>query len=442
MEKTYYQNIKIVRYRGDMTNGEFHGQGKLYYPNGLTEYSGSFIKNKLDGNGILYYPNGNIRYSGEFSNNKANGIGRVYNSDGMLLFEGMFKDHYWYEGELKDNKPNGKGKLYFVDMDYSEITSEFIKELNYFKNIGLRYEGNFVDGKFHGSGTLYICRHNFKFDENSKTYKYMLNEITNVFPNNQLPFYSGEFADGMFDGTGELYEYNQEQFENLESNNKLEKLILYSGHFKNNYPHGLGTLYYKVYEQGIHHYFTDEDDVQHISQNIITRFSYSQIKLSNNYSRCEGEFVNGILTNAKVFNTSNILKYLGQIDYGDFHGNGTYYNNDGTIKYSGTFNQNTWYLGEQLNGKFHGKGKIYQDGIIIFDGNFSNGLKHGTGTDYYLNGKIKYSGDFSNGLAHGQGKQYDFCGYLVYSGEFSNNNFNKQDKQYNLKRDKVLLMKY
>lgn len=347
MPKTYYKNWLYenleLRYDGDIINGKYHGNGKLYYLNGIIEYEGNFIDGKFHGNGILYYVNGIIRYSGEFVNHKAHGLGKVYNSDGTLIFEGMFKDHCWYEGKMTDGIPNGYGKLYFVDMDYSGFLYDFAMSQHFFKNVGLRYEGYFLDGKFYGNGTLYICRHDYKFDHELGTYVYKTN---NIFPNNSLPIYSGGFNNNKFDGVGELYTYNREHFDNNDVDPR-KKLLLYSGHFKKGFTHGFGTLYPKVNNQGIHDYFYNEEADESLTNNTIS-YKYNECVTSYDYWSCVGEFVYGVLTSGKVYNTSNILKYEGGIEYGKFIGYGKYYNDDGTIRCEGIFKDGLRMEGENI----------------------------------------------------------------------------------------------
>ena len=46
-----------------------------------------------------------------------------------------------------------------------------------------------------------------------------------------------------------------------------------------------------------------------------------------------------------------------------------------------------------MNGERNGKGKEYYDnGVILFEGEFANGKWNGIGKEYYRNGKIKYVG--------------------------------------------------
>ena len=115
---------------------------------------------------------------------------------------------------------------------------------------------------------------------------------------------------------------------------------------------------------------------------------------------------------------------------GKRHGKGKEYYNNGNIKFEG----------EYLNGKRNGKGKeYYYNGKIKFNGEYFNNKKwEGQGYDqkgniiYELNngnGIIKeynafdillFQGEYLNGVINGKGKEYDFDGNLIYNGEYFN----------------------
>ena len=80
------------------------------------------------------------------------------------------------------------------------------------------------------------------------------------------------------------------------------------------------------------------------------------------------------------------------------------------------------YEGEFLNGIRSGKGKEYDHGDLIFEGEYLNGIRNGKGKDYdSYNGKLLFEGNYLDGFKNGKGKQYDFGGELKFEGEFLNN---------------------
>ena len=84
--------------------------------------------------------------------------------------------------------------------------------------------------------------------------------------------------------------------------------------------------------------------------------------------------------------------------------------------------------GEFLKGKRHGKGKDYFLNILLFEGEYLNGVKW-NGKGYDLEGKIKY--ELINGKACSV-IEYDNNGQLRYEGEYLNGKRNGKGKEYNL----------
>ena len=92
------------------------------------------------------------------------------------------------------------------------------------------------------------------------------------------------------------------------------------------------------------------------------------------------------------------------------------------------------YEGEYLNGKRHGKGKEYFDnGKIEYEGEYLNGERSGKGKEYYkvyfgvgqsiyYFVKLKYEGEYLHGKMHGKGKLYSPINEdkLQFQGEFRN----------------------
>ena len=69
------------------------------------------------------------------------------------------------------------------------------------------------------------------------------------------------------------------------------------------------------------------------------------------------------------------------------------------------------YAGNFENGAFQGEGTLYNEsGTMIYEGEFQNGAYHGTGVSYYESGVKKYEGEFYMGQPQGKGISYDASG--------------------------------
>ena len=97
-------------------------------------------------------------------------------------------------------------------------------------------------------------------------------------------------------------------------------------------------------------------------------------------------------------------------------------NGNGTIK---QYNQENIliYEGEYLNGIKNGKGKEYQYGKLIYEGEYLNGKRNRKGKEYSnKNINLLYEGEFLNGKRNGKGKECDpfYLGRVIFDGEFLN----------------------
>jgi hypothetical protein len=106
-----------------------------------------------------------------------------------------------YEGEIAEGLPEGNGVLFFPDGR-------------------VKYSGNWLNGKFHGFGTLY----NQKPTSLAGAVDY--SDLNNV--GDGWLKYEGEFFENQKEGFGTVYLSNHEKF---------------SGCFKNNSVEGYGTFY-------------------------------------------------------------------------------------------------------------------------------------------------------------------------------------------------------
>ena len=162
-----WQDESGLRYEGHFVDGEFHGAGQAWYPDGSrydgdwangrrqgegqwrsadgSAYTGQFENDNFHGKGTLTLDNGDI-LTGNWVRGRMNGHGSLTSADGML-YVGSFRNNEFhgqgaltypdgrsYRGEFSNGEFHGKGSEVFTD--------------------GKKYEGQYMEGRFHGNGLL------------------------------------------------------------------------------------------------------------------------------------------------------------------------------------------------------------------------------------------------------------------------------------------------
>ncbi|MCT4633660.1 MAG: hypothetical protein N4A76_13120 [Firmicutes bacterium] len=144
------KTVKIIsnnisgQYEGDVSNGLYHGKGKLILDNGDI-YEGEFNRGIIHGEGIMYYSDGK-KYIGSWVNGRWSGKGKLYWISGKS-----------YIGFFKEGFINGTGTMYFSNGD--KYVGEFDHNFKHgrgkytFEN-GYHYDGMWDYGLYHGEGIL------------------------------------------------------------------------------------------------------------------------------------------------------------------------------------------------------------------------------------------------------------------------------------------------
>ena len=71
---------------------------------------------------------------------------------------------------------------------------------------------------------------------------------------------------------------------------------------------------------------------------------------------------------------------------------------------------------------YSGEGILYNQGVMVYKGNFSKNLFDGEGEQYNSEGKLQYKGDFKLGQRSGNGIEYDIeTAKKIYSGVWAEN---------------------
>lgn len=115
------------------------------------------------------------------------------------------------------------------------------------------------------------------------------------------------------------------------------------------------------------------------------------------------------------------IMYQGHQQLGKISGTGKYFYDDGVLRYEGQW----------TNGIAEGHGiEFSPTGRKVYEGEWKDGSRHGKGKTFYGDGKIQYEGDFYNGYKSGQGTLYDIEGNMIYKGGWDLNKYNESGVEY------------
>ena len=316
-------NGKGIQYNKDGTiiqgifkAGNVHGIATKYEPNGVVKISkGNFIGDKMTGYGKIYHPNGRLEFKGEFKEDVIEKKGILMDEDGNKV----------YDGEFWDGKYHGTGNKYYINGDV--------------------YHGKFSNGLRHGDG--------------------------------QMDFADGSIIKGCWKN-GKLERKYSEIGILKDEKNK----ILYRGDIKDNKANGTGKQ------------FLDNDEVY------------------------EGEFFDNLKHGkGKLMDKHNNLIYEGFFVKGIRSGFGNKFHDNGMIRVAGLFQK----------GKLNGRGKQFDNtGKLLYKGWWKNDQKDGRGTYYYMNGE-RYKGLWRNDKRNGIGAYYYKTGNF-YEGFWVDDKFDESGK--------------
>ena len=176
-----------------------------------------------------------------------------------------------------------------------------------------------------------------------------------------------------------------------------------------------------------------------------------------NYKNASGKLVeidkNG---NAKEYYlTSKELMFEGEYKNKKRNGKGKeFHYSNGKIKFEGEYKNGLKWEGKGYNPEGdleyelkNGNGKIKEYGeydMLIFEGEYLDGKKHGKGIEYYEYYRVKFNGEYLNGEKwKGKGFIYDENGMLILEEEYSEGKiWKKIEKKYNKYKKLILEIEY
>ncbi|WP_442600976.1 stalk domain-containing protein [Paenibacillus sp. KN14-4R] len=245
-----------------------------------------------------------------------------------------------YEGATKEGKPHGKGKYMWEDNK-------------------VWYEGNFVDGKIQGNGTLYDVY---------APGRYYTGGFDQEIPN----------GDGKIvyeDGSYALVHMQKGKREGLVKSYNANQVLMHEVQYKNDRIDGQGTNYS---DDGYKYVGYFKQDGSLTGQGKI--FLKDELIYEGNF---EDGYSNGI---GKIYHTGK-LTYEGDFYRDQPFGWGTSYDTQGKVRY----------VGELVNNYFIGQGTSYMTNGDVYTGEHYMGLPDGKGVLKNAEGKVLQEGDFFAG---------------------------------------------
>lgn len=191
----------VVIYKGEMSNGTITGKGTQYDSDGKLVYEGEFENGSYSNQGKLYNSEKVLIYNGGFSQNLYQGEGELYNNTGALIYKGNF-DAGLRSGTGVEYSPTTGKKIYYGSFanDAREGKGTAFTDDGQHK----LYEGDFVAGEYSGSGKLYengILKYVGAFENGFYSGEGTLYDIET-----SKVLYKGAFVAGLYEGDGELYD--------------------------------------------------------------------------------------------------------------------------------------------------------------------------------------------------------------------------------------------
>ena len=261
---------------------------------------------------------------------------------------------------------------------------------------GVTYEGDWVNGKCHGHGTL-----------------------TN---NDNTVTYTGQWRDHMKHGRGEeriddkcyvgQFEFNERHGTGTVSLVDSGETV-YEGEWKVGERDGHGTSYWNVEGVNTKRYEGGWKDGERHGQGI----AYDAID-GQAVKAYEGEWQNGDRHGVGIsYDTEEgtpAKVYAGEWANNSRNGQGTEYGDalpDGTVP--------KVYEGGWKDGDYNGFGARFDVcGNVIYRGNFVDNMFDGYGVEFFKSGEPKYRGYFAAGEREGLGTAYEKSGRVWYEGQW------------------------
>ncbi len=218
-----------------------------------------------------------------------------------------------------------------------------------------------------------------------------------------VPLYAGRLEKGVLQGDGKRYDG--------------DGVLSYEGQMRDGQPDGSG----REYRDGV---------LVYEGQFSSGLYSGSGKSYADGGLAYEGQFLNGLYEGRGRQYQAGVLSYDGSFHAGAAEGTGVSYDPTGRITYQGQYlaglpdgigtaygeNGLKEYAGGFVKGVYSGEGILYFDGGQL-EADFENGAPKGV-VSWKKNGLLYYQGEWSDGMPEGFGTLYSKAGKKLYEGQF------------------------
>lgn len=205
---------------------------------------------------------------------------------------------------------------------------------------------------------------------------------------------------------------------------------VYYGETKKNRPHGFGMMFTAQDGEPVVGYIGSFKNGNYDGYGILFTTASSHPDATVAGLAQEGKLSTGAIAQATMY-LQNHVEYDGQWKAGKRSGKGNTYAFDLTTMLGATAQNGYWggtcyptiSVCEYKKDRMTGSAKIYQGGILVYDGKLKNGTRQGKGVSYYLNGQKQYDGEWKSGQYNGRGTLYSENGDVIYKGKWKNGDY-------------------
>ncbi|MED4604027.1 stalk domain-containing protein [Paenibacillus validus] len=332
-----------LSYEGETKDGLRHGFGQLFV-DGVLWYEGEFDTNQMNGYGKLY-TDGRLQYEGGFVKNKPHGQATFYYPDGSS-----------YIGEFRNGHQTGQGSFY----DARTV---------------IRYRGEWVNGLMEGHGEIFNAKGTMIYSGEVRQNRRHGYGVSYDEANKKS--YDGQWNNNLRSGTGRSY--------------TPDGKLAYVGQWSEDRKHGSGY----AYRIGNLDWY-EPNDKGELTKTSKPATEMTEVRYRNDVKTMEGQklIYSGDVTTEGIPNGTGKLSKQGGLQPAS--GRGTLYA------------YRTYYEGQFVLGEMTGMGKYYDEQEApVYEGQVVNGLRQGQGRGYE-NGVLVYDGEWNHNEKSGIGRSYTY----------------------------------